>query len=206
MKKFSISTLLLLLLLVAVCPGAMAQDNVTAITYQASVPLGDFSDYIAKTSWIGWGLEGRRFRSPTSPVTIGFAFAWHVFDDKLYGTQEVDKGAVTGTQRRWVNSLPMLITFDYYLGRKNAVSWFVGAGAGAYYIVQRFDIGVYAWEKSNWHFGVAPEVGVQFPLGDIDGILGLKYHYAFAAGESIQGDAQEFTYIAAYVGLAYERW
>jgi hypothetical protein len=193
-------------MLVVVCPDAMAQDNVTAITYQASIPQGDFADYIAKTSWIGWGLEGRRFRNPSSKVTIGFSFAWHVFDDKLYGTQLIDKGAVTGTQRRWVNSLPFLLTFDYYFSRKNAVKLFVGAGAGAYYIVQRFDIGVYGWEESNWHFGVAPEVGAQFPLGDVEGIVGAKYNYAFAAGESIEGDAQDFTYLTVYVGLAYVRW
>ena len=202
MKK----SIITILMLMALCSGAVAQDNITAITYQPSVPLGDLEEYIGKTSWIGWGLEGRRFRNSSSHLTVGVSFAWHVFDDKLYGTQEVENGAFTGTQRRWVNSLPFLLTSHFYLNRKNAIKPYAGIGAGAYYIVQRLDIGVFTSEKSNWHFGVAPEVGIQFPLGDIEGVIGARYHYAFKAGESVTGDKAEYQYITGIIGLAYTRW
>jgi hypothetical protein len=202
MKKISVIFILLLL----TGSAALAQDNITTVTYQASFSQGDFSDYIDETSWIGWGLEGRRFTSPTSPLTVGFSFAWHVFDQKWTGTTELDDGAVTGTQRRWVNSLPFLLTADYYLSRKNAIKPFIGLGAGAYYIVQRFDIGVWTSEKSNWHFGIAPEAGFQLPIGDFEGIVAVRYHYAFEAGESVSGDAAEYQYLTGMVGLAYTRW
>lgn len=187
--------------------GAYAQDNVTAITYQVSVPLGDLEEYIAKTSWIGWGIEGRHFRSPSSNFTLGFAFAWHVFDDQLTGTSVFDGGAVTGKQRRYVNSLPFLITGDYYFNRRTgAIKPFIGAGAGAYYIVQRFDIGVWKREVSNWHFGVEGELGLQFPMGDIEVIAAARYYYAFGSGETISGEEKDFSYITAVIGLAYTRW
>ena len=185
---------------------ALAQDNITTVTYQPSVSQGDFSDFIKDTSWLGWGIEGRHFTSPTSSLTVGFSFAWHVFDQKWTGTTVFDDGAVTGTQRRWVNSLPFLLTADYYFGRKNAIKPFIGIGAGAYYISQRLDIGVWTSEKTNWHFGVAPEAGFQFPLGDIEGIISARYHYAFEAGESITGDAAEYQYLTGIIGLAYTRW
>jgi opacity protein-like surface antigen len=202
MKKFIIA----IVLLVGLWSGAKAQDNVTSITYQPSVPSGDLEEYIAKTSWLGWGIEGRHFRSPTSHFTLGFSFAWHVFDDRLTGTTQIEQGAITGTQRRYVNSLPFLLTGNYYLSRKGQFKTYIGAGAGAYYIVQRLDIGVWKKEESNWHFGVEAEVGTQFPLGDIEGVVGIRYHYAFAAGETISGVERDYQYATVVVGLAYVRW
>lgn len=203
MKKCAV----MMVVLIATATSALAQDNITAVTYQVSRSLGDFDTYIDETSWLGWGLEGRHFRSPTSRLTYGFAFAWHVLDKKTSETQEFDRGAVTGTQHRYVNSLPFLLTGDFYLNRKNAVKPFVGFGAGAYYIVQTLDIGVYRFEESNWHFGIAPEVGLQLPLGEIEGILSVKYHYAFKAGTSVGGgDGMEYQYFNVSIGLAYARW
>ena len=116
MKKYAIS----ILLLIALCPGAFAQDNITAVTYQVSIPQGDFSDYVDETSWIGWGIEGRRFRDPSSPFTVGFAFAWHVFDQRATGTTEIESGAVTGTQRRYV---PDVQGEFVSIGRGQAMAW-----------------------------------------------------------------------------------
>lgn len=203
MKKFAV----MVLVLIAIASNALAQDNITAITYQVSQPLGDFEKFIGETSWIGWGLEGRRYRSPTSKLTFGFAFAWNVFDEKTNETQVFDSGAVTGTQRRYVNSLPFLLTTDFYFNRKNSIKPFIGIGAGAYYIVQRLDIGVWKFEETNWHFGFAPEAGLQFPLGEIEGIFSLKYHYALKSGESVGGgEGQEYQYLSVSIGLAYARW
>jgi hypothetical protein len=202
MKKLALSVVLL----VVMSSSAIAQDNITAVTYQMSLSQGDFNDFVDDTSWIGWGIEGKHFRSPTSHWTLGFAFSWHVFDTKLYGTTELENGAVTGTQRRYVNSLPFLLTTNYYLNRKNTVKPFVGIGAGAYYIIQRLDIGVFQNEYPNWHFGIAPEVGLQFPLGEIEGMVSVKYNYAFKSGDSVQGDGQEYQYATVVVGLAYVQW
>ncbi len=202
MKK----SIVAILVLMGFWSAAEAQDNVTAITYQVSVPLGDLEEYIAKTSWIGWGLEGRHFRTPSSNFTLGFAFAWHVFDEQLSGTSAFEGGAVTGNQRRYVNSLPFLITGDYYFNRKSGLKPFIGAGAGAFYTVQRIDIGVFKREESGWNFGVEGELGLQFPLGDVEGIAAARYYHAFGAGDTISGEEKDFSYITAVIGLAYTRW
>jgi len=203
MKKAIIA----ILILAGFWSGADAQDNMTAITYQPSVPLADLEEYIGKTSWLGWGLEGRRFRDASSKVTLGFSFAWHVFDEELTGTQTFESGALTGRQHRYLNSLPFLITGDYYLNRKTGgVKPFIGVGAGAYYIVQRVEVGVFKREASSWNFGVEGEVGLQIPFDEIEGILAARYHYAFGAGETISGDEKDFSYVTAVIGLAYTRW
>jgi hypothetical protein len=205
--KQSIVAIVAILILTGVWSGANAQDNVTAITYQPSVPLGDLEEYISEVSWIGWGLEGRRFRSPSSKVTFGFSFSWHVFDEAPTGTMVFEGGAVTGSQRRYVNSLPFLLTADYYLNRNTGgIKPFIGVGAGAYYVVQRFDIGVYKREVSSWNFGVEGELGLQFPLGDVEGIVAARYHHAFGSGETISGEEKDFSYVTAVIGLAYTRW
>jgi opacity protein-like surface antigen len=195
-----------ILILVGLGSDAAAQDNVTAITYQVSVPTSDLETYIGKTSWIGWGIEGRRFANPMSNFTVGFAFAWHVFDDRLFGTTEFDRGAITGTQRRYINSVPFLLTGDYYLNRNNGVKPFIGVGAGAFYVVKDFDIGVWTEELSHWGFGLEGEAGFQFPLGEVEGIAALRYYYAFSVEETLSGEKNDLSYATAVIGLAYIRW
>jgi outer membrane protein W len=202
MKKSIVSAIMVM----GMCASAAAQDHITAITYQPSIPLGDLEEYVSETSWIGWGIEGKRYRSASSNVTLGVSFAWHVFDGTWQGTTVLERGAVTGTQSRFVNSLPLLLTSNYYLGRKNRIKPFVGVGAGGYYIVQRMDIGVTTRQKSNWHFGFAGEVGLSFPLGEIDGVVAARYHYAFHSGETISGREIDYSYVTALIGLAYMVW
>jgi hypothetical protein len=46
MKKYAI----MVLVLIATASSALAQDNITAITYQVSKPLGDFENFIDEVS------------------------------------------------------------------------------------------------------------------------------------------------------------
>ena len=206
MKK-SIIAIIAVVILAGAWSGAKAQDNITSVTYQVSVPLGDLENYIGKTSWIGWGIEGRHFRSPDSKITLGFSFAWHVFDDELTTTTQVNNGAVTGYQQRYVNSLPFLVTADYYLDRTvGKIKPYVGVGAGAYYVVEQLNIGVYKDEESTWCFGLEGEAGLQWPVSDVEGLIAVRYHYAIDAGQTYSGADEDFAYFTAVIGVAYARW
>ncbi len=83
---------------------------------------------------------------------------------------------------------------------------YLGAGLGAYYVIQRFEIGVVALEEDNWHFGVAPEAGFLFPMGDALAIINTRFNYAFDAGEHIGGDLRDWMYWNVNVGYAYRTW
>ena len=41
----------------------------------------------------------------------------------------------------------------------------------------------FLFDDNNWHFGLAPEVGVTFPLGwRVAGFGMVRYNYAFSSG------------------------
>jgi len=143
MKHFIVT---ILILLVAV--NAFGQ-KITAIHYNISLPDQDMSNFIDETSWRGIGFDGRWFVNPDLPVTLGISLGWQVFDMEQSGTIVFESGALTGNQNRYVNSFPMMVTGHYYFGDKDRLWAFAGLGVGTYYIMQRFEVGVFAFEATN---------------------------------------------------------
>jgi hypothetical protein len=202
----------MVLVLVATTSGAHAyRDKMTAVHYDVGFGLGTTGDYIDETSWRGWGLDFRQYADRSKPIMWGFTFAWQVMSKRTDETYDFETqgraGAVTGLQRRYINSLPFLLTGHWVLGDPKRVRVFAGGGAGAYYIIERLEIGVQAFEASNWHFGLMPELGVQIPFGqDMDLFLSGRYHYAFGAGKSLNGEGVDHQYVTVSAGLAWMRW
>jgi hypothetical protein len=202
MKHIIIAILVLL-----AAGNAFGQNKITALHYNISIPGGQMSDYISDASWLGIGFDGRWFVSPDRPITLGISLGWQVFDEHTSETLVTDRGALTGKQGRYINSFPMMVTGHYYFGSKDRTWFFLGAGVGTYYVIQRFDVGVFAYETDTWHFGAYPEVGVQIPLqmeGDL--FISGRYNMAFKAGESIDGQGKEWDYWQIDVGFAYYGW
>jgi outer membrane protein W len=194
--------LLYSIILILLITANVSAQSLGSITYDISFPTGNLSDFIDKTSFKGFGIEGRWFQSKN--LSFGLSFAWTVFDqrvgDPIQVVQDGVNGTVSGTQIRIVNSLPMLATAHYYTGkRRDQFRFYFGTGAGMYYIKQRLEIGLVAFESDNWHFGLAPEVGVLVNFSrELTMILNTKYNYAFSAGTSL-GGGDDNTY--AYWGI-----
>lgn len=202
--KYILAAILVLL----VAANAFGQNKITAFHYNISIPDQDLKNYISDTSWLGFGFDGRWFVSPDRPITLGISLGWQVFDEHTNETIVTENAALTGQQGRYVNSFPMMVTGHYYFGNKDKMWVFAGGGVGTYYIVQRFDVGVFAVEEDNWHFGFYPELGVQIPLQERDAALFIsgRYNFALAAGESVTGDEKDFNYWGFNVGFAYNGW
>ena len=49
-------------------------QNIWSFNYNVGVPIGDFSNYIDKTSWRGFGISGASYI--TDNITIGGTFNW----------------------------------------------------------------------------------------------------------------------------------
>jgi len=48
------------------------------------------------------------------------------------------------------------------------------------------EMGLWMTEQKNWHFGLAPEIGVLIPVGFSSNInVSVKWNYAFKADDSI---------------------
>jgi len=186
---------------------AFGQNKITALHYNISIPGSQTSDYINEVSWLGIGFDGRWFVSPDRPITLGISLGWQVFDEQTDETLVTDRAALTGHQGRYINSFPMMVTAHYYFGDKEKAWFFAGAGVGTYYVIQRFDVGVFAAEMDTWHFGLYPEIGMQIPLQqDSNLFVSGRYNYAFEAGESVTGAGKEWDYWQINVGFAYNGW
>lgn len=203
MKRLIVTILLLL-----VAATAFAQSKIATIHYDISFPGQEMNGYIDEASWLGFGVDGRWFVRPDMPVALGISAGWQVFDMETDETVVFDNGALTGKQDRSINSFPLMLTGHYYFGNKDRIWLFAGGGIGTYAIVERFDVGVFKFEKTNWHFGLYPEIGAQIHLTEmnIDLFVSGRYNYAFEAGESFAGDAKAYDYWGIGVGVAYREW
>jgi len=196
-------------ILILIITASVSAQSLGSITYNMSFPTSKLSDFIDKTSFKGFGMEGRWFSNKN--ISFGLSFAWTVYDqrvsDLIQIVQDGINGTVSGTQVRVVNSLPILATAHYYVGkRRDQFRFYFGTGAGMYYIKQRLEIGLVAFESDNWHFGLAPEAGVLISLDrDFTMIFNTKYNYAFSAGEPLGGgDDNSYAYWGINVGFVWQ--
>jgi len=163
---------------------ATAQDLFIGFSYGMALPTGDTKDYIGKTSFRGMAFDWRK--AVAERATAGFHIGWLVFNENTFRTASLENIDVTGKQFRYINSFPILANMHYYFGRRGGIQPYVGGHIGAYIIEQRLEVGLYALEEHNWHFGLGPGGGVALPFNDdVFGFLDVKYNYAFKSGDTI---------------------
>ncbi len=176
---------------------AQEWDWATSANYSVGIPTGDLKDFTDNVSGRGFIFEARRFLS--NQASVGFSVGWQVYKDRLEGTFSLEGIDATGTQVRYVNTLPIMVTGHYYLGSPGNIRPYLGGGVGTVSSLQRVDLGLFSDSNNNWHFGFYPEVGVYIPLSFDMGLnLAAKYNYAIATSDSF-----DYTYLAFSVGFAW---
>jgi hypothetical protein len=195
MKKIVIVAVVALLL--GATGKARGQDWFWGGAYSMSLPTGDTKAFNEGYSFRGVIIEGRKLMGDNA--SFGLSFGWQVMNDiKTNETIELTSGALTGTFYTYTNSFPIFINAHYYLGKPASARPFVGLNAGAMIIERRAEVGLVAFQESNWHFGGAPEIGVVFPLGwYVRGLVSARYHYGFGAG-----GAPAQSYMTFNIGVA----
>ncbi|KXX67978.1 hypothetical protein AVL50_24275 [Flammeovirga sp. SJP92] len=179
---------------------ASAQESDFILSYQMSLPLGNTSDYIGAFSGRGVGLEWKRHLL-TTPVSYGFSVNWNILyekvDERYHNPSE---GIVAdGRQYRYMNIVPILLHANYYFNKDGIINPYVGVGVGTYFINQRTSFGQWAFIDKNWHFGVAPEVGVVADVSSSFNMLfTIRYNQAFKAG-----NASDHSYLGFNVGFVF---
>jgi outer membrane protein W len=184
MRHTSIGIALAAVVILTSAAPVQAQDGFWwGVTYQAAQPAETTTDLIDTFSWRNIGFDGRAFFGPN--VSAGLFVGWNVFHDDPEGLVSIGGVDVSGRQNRYINAFPILATAHYYLGLGESDSrLFIGTGLGTYYIENRLDIGRSSLTADNWHFGLAPEVGVTLPFSrDFHGVVSVKYNRAFEAGD-----------------------
>ncbi len=183
---------------------AMAQSRVlSGMTWNIGLPTGRMSDFMHKTSYGGFGIEARNFVS--DEFSLGGSLSWNYWSEMTGETIQLKQGALSGTQIRYINSFPLMVNAHYYIGdRKDQLRPFLGVNVGAYYILQRLDMGVYSVDNDHWHFGIAPEGGVLIEMSR-DTYLTVvgRYNYAFSSGETYDGNKNALAYWGINIGVSW---
>ena len=182
---------------------ASAQDWFGMATWQVSYPTGDVRNFIDDISYRGAGLDFRK--RLTGGTTASVLMAWNVFHDRTSGTIEIEDGALSGSQDRYLNVFPIMMGLHQYFGRPRSARMHVGLNAGGYLLVQTFRIGITEIEKDSWEWGVAPEVGVALPLTtgawfEVNG----RYQWSMSP-DDIAGRPYDMEYFQLNVGFMWEQ-
>lgn len=179
MKKI----ILILVLLVATgtaLPASAGNDSF-GLAWGVSLPAGNTNDFISKVSFRGAVVEWRH--NYRRDAAWGLNVGWNVFNKSANETLEWDNVAVTGNIYRYINAVPIYAGWYKSFGEdRRDKRMYLGLNAGTAWIERRADVGLYSFDESNWHFAVAPEVGLHLPWDSFLGYLALRYHYAFEAG------------------------
>jgi len=206
MNSYRLTALFLLLAGVTlVLPAeSYAQKWFTGATYEVSIPGGDTKEFTDATSWLGFGLGFRKTMNKN--VTGGMYFGWHVFHERTSRLIDLENGAASGTQDRYINSFPIMLNTHYYLGRPGDIRPYIGLNAGGYLLLQRFEMGVWSFQKDSFEWGVIPEIGAVIPLSrETSLLLQGKWTYAFT-GTGIGGGDMKLQYWGITAGFAWQQY
>ena len=203
MKTVKLKSIIILSLLLSV--NLFAQDFLTGLTYSISVPTGNTSEYISKTSFAGLSIDLRKFFSHNA--SIGFLVGWSAFEEETNKTFSTIHGDIPGEQSRLINSFPVMITTHYYLGEGREFRAFIGIGVGMYYFYHQLKHTLELLddnlESNNWHFGVAPEVGFVYLLESVYAFLNVRYNYAFSSENEFTKISTSQSYLTFNIGFAF---
>jgi len=126
---------------------AFAQGALAVLTYSMALPTGDLADYTDEFSYRGFSFDYRFF--VRDQLSVGFGLGWQNFSEKESGTFNQGTITATGTQVRYATGYPFMATGYLYTGESGGLRLYGGLQAGLYYVVKRFDFGIYSFYETS---------------------------------------------------------
>jgi hypothetical protein len=169
-------------LLLLISSVTFSQGTYLGGTYSIGIPAGGIDNYISTGSFRGANFEG--LKELNAKVAVGWILGWNVFSEKRVNEVYTnDNLTLTGTQYRYMNLFPMLARGLYEFGVQEGTRPFIGSGLGVTADIAKTNIGLYSFQKTGWHFTVAPEMGIKIPLGYGSITASLRYTYGVKTKE-----------------------
>ena len=190
---------ILLLTFIALGAGSVFAQGYTSLHYDISFPMGATSDAVGRASFIGFGLDYRKFVKPN--VGVGFSLGWQVFNErKDFATYTDGTVSLSGVQYSYVNAIPIHANINYNFREDgDTVRPFIGTGIGTTYVERQVDMGMFSSVIETWQFSIQPEVGLRYEIvPNTSAFVGAKYTQCFKNDEL---DAQ--SYISLNFGFAW---
>lgn len=149
------------------------------LEWSMGLGVGSTAEFVDDFSARGFAIEGRFWVH--NQATIGLLWGWTLLHEKTDArTYTTDDVAITSSQIRWVEAMPLQLTAHYYseLGTRYALG-FVGAGVGTVWTQRSLSLPFTSYSQESWHFAFAPEVGLLFPSPAGSLLISSRFNYAF---------------------------
>jgi opacity protein-like surface antigen len=175
-----------------------AGSNLVSLQYSMGFSMGDLNKYIENASFLGILLD-YRFMA-TDNVYAGVELGGNLFYEKKdYATYTKETITLTGTQWRYVSTMPLLANVGYVFSPASDFSPYAGIGIGTLYHEVELDIGIYEFTQNQWQFAVKPEVGMIYkPMPEIGILLGVKSYNGFKTDNS-----SAINFMALNIGIVW---
>ncbi|MBS1561752.1 MAG: hypothetical protein JSS89_09120 [Bacteroidetes bacterium] len=209
LRSTSVVIALVLLGMVSGGTSASAQQRyLTSLNWSIGFPTGNLDNYTPSTSFSGFSAD-LRFLQPDRTF-FGVSGGWNYFSDLLRNaTVSVENGAIYGTQVRTVNAIPLLASAGMFFddGTSN-MHPYAAINVGAYSVNQRVEIGLVQINNNNWHFGVAPEVGLMIDLERTTAFNAqARYNRALSSGTALNGSSDNsYGWWSLNLGFTFTGW
>jgi hypothetical protein len=151
--------------------------HLVTVSYEMSVPIGATWDFVGKFSPRGISIDYLYYLTPQ--VGLGVMMGWNDFEIKEKGTFTDQRVTLTGTQIRRLDTWYFNGAFSYnFLPIDQFATPYLGLNMGVYRTRNGIDYGWWGSADESWHFGFAPDAGVNLNFKKFLLQLGCRFHWA----------------------------
>ena len=161
------------------------------------------NNFISNTSLAGLKLGYQREFKPN--MTLGITGTWNSFDEYVSKTtyQKPDgTGAITTDIVKQVYSVPLALTFNYYMNKGKSFVPYAGLGIGTQYSEQTLYFNIYSIEDDTWGFLLRPEIGAVYALKGATSLY-FSATYNYATNNSDFFDNNSLSHFALSIGCIF---
>ena len=156
----------------------LAGDKLITVNYSAGMPTGDLHKFIDKKIFGGLNVDYRSFL--TEKISAGFSIGWNSFKQKYpRETYPNGNGSFSSVQTKFLYTVPVLITGNYYFSTRKKINPYSTLAAGIHLVNYNKWDGVFLNKKTAVTFGARAGGGILIPFKDTFGLnLSATYNYA----------------------------
>jgi opacity protein-like surface antigen len=150
------------------------------LNYSINTPVGDFKDFVNKTSYRSWVASLMYNVNDKLAVGLGTGFQdfYQKYPRQVY--KMADGGDISAVVSNSVQAVPLLAQVTYNFTPYASIQPYVGVGVGGNMILYRQYVGEFPDSKNKFGFAARPEAGIYIPFrkGGASGItLRADYNY-----------------------------
>lgn len=188
--SYKIAAVLIAGLLVAGAAKAQERRLSLNINYSINTPVGDFKDFINKTTYRSWAAS--LLYGINDKMSVGLGTGFQDFYQKYpRDTYKLEGGGdISAVVSNSIQAIPILAQVQYNFTPQSLVQPYVGVGVGGNLILYRQYLGEFGSSKSKFGFAARPEAGVFMPFrkgGPAGVTLRADYNYMPVSYNDLQG-------------------